>query len=131
MLLCTGPVQVVSLQNPSTAAVGPLVLAAGSSDLLKAMAGADLSRAAPGQPAGERLPALGGHVLGQRRWADRWGQGLHYDRGWAGCGQGRHAFGALGGYVLGQRKWVVHWALSTAVWAIHQQRSAETARSCR
>ncbi len=57
------PGQVVALQNPCVLAAGPLLLAAGSSDLLRALSGCELSRA----PAGERLAALAGHVLGQRR----------------------------------------------------------------
>ncbi|KAG2493700.1 hypothetical protein HYH03_008214 [Edaphochlamys debaryana] len=60
--------KVFALQNPATAQVGPLVLAAGSSDLLKALSAAELARAPAGAaPApGERLPALASHVVGQR-----------------------------------------------------------------
>ncbi|KXZ48752.1 hypothetical protein GPECTOR_25g336 [Gonium pectorale] len=61
-----GPAEkVVALQNPATAAVGPLLLAAGASDLLKGLSASEVSRVPPGT-AVERLPALASHVLGQR-----------------------------------------------------------------
>ncbi|KAG2447187.1 hypothetical protein HYH02_007930 [Chlamydomonas schloesseri] len=61
--------KVVALQNPATAAMGPLVVAAGSGDVLKALSAAELARlppAAAGTPPVERMPALAGHLLGQR-----------------------------------------------------------------
>ncbi|KAG2444445.1 hypothetical protein HXX76_001198 [Chlamydomonas incerta] len=61
--------KVVALQNPATAAMGPLVVAAGSADVLKALSAAELARvppAAAGAAPVERLPALAGHLLGQR-----------------------------------------------------------------
>ncbi|GFR52569.1 hypothetical protein Agub_g15161 [Astrephomene gubernaculifera] len=59
------PDTVVALQNPCTALLGPLVVSGGSSDLLKALSAAELSRVRPGAQV-ERLPALASHVLGQR-----------------------------------------------------------------
>ncbi|GIL88295.1 hypothetical protein Vretifemale_16219 [Volvox reticuliferus] len=59
------PPQAVALQNPSTVSMGPLVVAACSADVLKALSANEHSRVPPGT-AVERLPALASHVLGQR-----------------------------------------------------------------
>ncbi|EFJ42302.1 hypothetical protein VOLCADRAFT_107349 [Volvox carteri f. nagariensis] len=62
------PDKAIALQNPATVSLGPLLVGACSTDLLKALSASEHSRMAPGTTAGggERLPALASHVLGQR-----------------------------------------------------------------